>query len=285
VIGRLRNITSGAECKSDSMTSKGSAWALSDLPLVLFPKAAPATAVAAVDALLELASLAKATPDDPPILPARVHMLFRGLPGLWACANPQCSEIAEAERGGPTGALYAEPRQSCACGSQVYELHICLAHPFLENEPCSARARKLAAGKATIPVDILLVLRALPIASNVAVSAPNVDLTVGLKGDANGVPELTAVQAVLGDIKPTAAAPRFSVPDAENGDFLFRLDANTLSGKKGDGSGEVPKGTMCLFRPFSGDLTRTDAYREGGRGISAGARPRSADGRSSSQDR
>ena len=78
--------------------------------------------------------------------------------------------------------------------------------------------------------------------------------------DANGVPELTAVQAVLGDIKPTATAPRFSVPDAENGDFLFRLDANTLSGKKGDGSGEVPKGTMCLFRPFSGDLTRTDAY-------------------------
>ena len=130
---------------------------------------------------------------------------------------------------------------------------ICLAHPFFENEPCSARARKLAAGKATIAVDILLVLRALPIASNVAVSAPNVDLTVGLKSDANGVPELTAVQAVLGDIKPTATAPRFSVPDAENGDFLFRLDANTLSGKKGDGSGEVPKGTMCLFRPFSGD--------------------------------
>ena len=60
VIGRLRNITSGAECKSDPMTPKGSAWALSDLPLVLFPKASPTTAVAAVDALLELASLAKA---------------------------------------------------------------------------------------------------------------------------------------------------------------------------------------------------------------------------------
>jgi hypothetical protein len=125
VIGRLRNITSGAQSKADPLDSPGAAWALSRLPAVLFPKASSTIGADAVDALLELASLAKPTPDDPPILPARVHMLFRGLPGLWACANPKCSEIAEADRGGPTGALYAEPRQNCACGSQVYELHSC----------------------------------------------------------------------------------------------------------------------------------------------------------------
>jgi ATP-dependent helicase YprA (DUF1998 family) len=125
VIGRLRNITTGAVSRSDPVTSKGAAWAFADLPSALFPMAPPAAAAAAVDALLELASLAKPRPDDPPILPARVHLLFRGLPGLWACVNPQCSEIAEVDRGGPTGALYAEPRQNCACGSQVYELHSC----------------------------------------------------------------------------------------------------------------------------------------------------------------
>ncbi|MGE0677728.1 DEAD/DEAH box helicase [Pseudolabrys sp.] len=125
VIGRLRNITSGAQSAADPLDSPGAAWAISKLPQALFPNTPAAKGAAAVDALLELASLAKPAPDGPPILPARVHMLFRGLPGLWACANPKCSEIPPGDRGGPTGALYAEPRQNCACGSQVYELHSC----------------------------------------------------------------------------------------------------------------------------------------------------------------
>jgi hypothetical protein len=125
VIGRLRNITSGAQCAADPVNSPGAAWAISSLPQMLFPDAPAAKAAAAVDALLELASLAKPTPDASPILPARVHMLFRGLPGMWACANPNCTEIAPEHRGGPTGALYAEPRQNCPCKSQVYELHSC----------------------------------------------------------------------------------------------------------------------------------------------------------------
>ena len=65
-------------------------------------------------------------------------MLFRGLPGLWACANPTCAEIATEDRGGPTGALYAEPRQNCPCGSQVYELHSCRScGPSVAHEPTS----------------------------------------------------------------------------------------------------------------------------------------------------
>ena len=75
--------------------------------------------------LLELASLAKAAPDDPPILPARVHMLFRGLPGLWACANPQCSEIARSGTRRPNRRSLRGTAANCACGSQVYELHSC----------------------------------------------------------------------------------------------------------------------------------------------------------------
>ena len=125
VIGRLRNITSGAQSASDPIQSQGAAWAISNLPRALFPNVTGEKPAAAVDALLELASLAKPAPDASPILPARVHMLFRGLPGLWACANPTCTEIAAKDRGGPTGALYAEPRQNCPCGSQVYELHSC----------------------------------------------------------------------------------------------------------------------------------------------------------------
>jgi ATP-dependent helicase YprA (DUF1998 family) len=125
VLGRLRNITSGAQLVSDPVISPGAAWALTQLPAALFPQSDAETAAAAVDALLELASLARPDLSTPPLLPARVHLMFRGLPGLWACANPQCTNIAEVERGGPTGALYAEARQNCGCGAQVYELHSC----------------------------------------------------------------------------------------------------------------------------------------------------------------
>ena len=132
---------------------------------------------------------------------------------------------------------------------------ICLAHPFVENVPCSPRARALVEGKDAVAVDILLVLRALPIASNEALSVPNVDLNAGLKPDPNGVPELSAKQIVSGDTSAGADAPRFAVAEAQAGDFLFKLDANTLSGKAG-----VAKGTMCLFRPFAGEPTKTDIY-------------------------
>lgn len=125
VVGRLRNITSGASSPSDPIASPGAAWAFTELPEILFPAVDQATAAAAVDALVELASLARAAPGSPPLLPARVHLLFRGLPGLWTCVNPQCDQIPEAARGGPTGALYAESRQNCGCKSQVYELHSC----------------------------------------------------------------------------------------------------------------------------------------------------------------
>lgn len=124
-LARLRNITSGAKCESDPIEDHGAAWALTDLPGVLFPGVDDIVGTVATDALLELASLARPAPEAAPLLPARVHMLFRGLPGLWACVNPDCTEIDAALRGGPTGKLYAEPRQSCACGSQVYELHSC----------------------------------------------------------------------------------------------------------------------------------------------------------------
>jgi hypothetical protein len=132
---------------------------------------------------------------------------------------------------------------------------ICLAHPFVENVPCSPRARALAEGKEAVAIDILLVLRALPIASNEALSISNVAANAGLKRDPKGVPELSAEQVVNGYTVAEADAPRFAVADAEAGDFLFKLDANTLSGKAG-----VAKGTMCLFRPFTGEPTKTDVY-------------------------
>jgi hypothetical protein len=138
---------------------------------------------------------------------------------------------------------------------------VCLSHPLLDTEPCSPRAKALAAGKDTTAIDILLVLRALPIASSLALSTANANSDSGLQKDPSGIPELTPAMVLAAELEPAGDGPRLAVADAAVGDVLFRLDANTLGGKNGDGAGHaVPKGTMCLFRPFAGEPSNRDVY-------------------------
>ncbi|CAN1547097.1 DEXHc_Hrq1-like domain containing protein [Caulobacteraceae bacterium] len=81
---------------------------------------------AALDAVLAGAAAEKATKEDPK--PAfRAHMFARRIQGMWACANPGCTEVSE-EFAGPgraIGKLYAAPASKCACGGQVLELLYC----------------------------------------------------------------------------------------------------------------------------------------------------------------
>jgi ATP-dependent helicase YprA (DUF1998 family) len=126
VVGRLLNLTSGAPSASDPETAEGGgAQEISALAGRLFPGANPDASRRATDALVELASLARRSPEAPPLLAARAHAFFRGLPGLWACVDPDCTELAEERRGGPTGALYAQPRARCVCGARAFELNTC----------------------------------------------------------------------------------------------------------------------------------------------------------------
>lgn len=69
---------------------------------------------------LALATYARPDPDAPPLLPTRLHMWFRQLPGLWACLNPTCGAGA-----GPLGRLQASPDPWCECGSRVLEFYTC----------------------------------------------------------------------------------------------------------------------------------------------------------------
>ena len=67
-------------------------------------------------------------PDTPPILSMRLHAFFRGLPGLWACLNPNCPEVLEQYRGErPVGKVYTDPRPWCSerCGARVLEVFSC----------------------------------------------------------------------------------------------------------------------------------------------------------------
>lgn len=136
VLAELKNITTGAAAEADPSLAAGAAKSMSQLADLMFGQQGE-KALMATDALLELTSLARSGNGEAPLLPARIHLMFRGLPGLWACVNSECGELDEALRGGPTGALYAEPRRHCACGSQVLELWSCrscgiaVAHAFV----------------------------------------------------------------------------------------------------------------------------------------------------------
>ena len=133
VVGRLRNLTSGAHSGEDPETDgpgEGPAQAFNALGKRLFPAVEQDLAREATDGLLELASMARRG-EGSPLLAARVHVFFRGLPGLWACSDPRCSAVSRALRVRwgdelpPTGALYSQPRRNCRCGGRVFEVHTC----------------------------------------------------------------------------------------------------------------------------------------------------------------
>lgn len=106
----------------------GQAQSVSYLERELFPTASPAVAAKATTALMTIGSAARPSKTEQGLLPCRVHAFFRGLPGLWVCMDPDCSEVPESKRGidrRPCGKLYAQPRERCECGAQVLELYTC----------------------------------------------------------------------------------------------------------------------------------------------------------------
>ena len=104
---------------------------LSQLAQECWPNAAsPSDQERATAGLLAAGSFARPTalPDTPPILSMRVHAFFRGVPGFWACLNPDCPEVPSPYRGErPVGRVYTDPRPWCSdrCGGRVLELFSC----------------------------------------------------------------------------------------------------------------------------------------------------------------
>ncbi|MGH6952273.1 MAG: DEAD/DEAH box helicase, partial [Vitreimonas sp.] len=96
---------------------------LAGLGAIVFPGVADSER--AIDALLALGSRARKAAGDPSLIPCRIHSFFRGLPGLWACMDPQCSALPAPERGAPVGKLYAQPVERCSCNAPVLEYFTC----------------------------------------------------------------------------------------------------------------------------------------------------------------
>lgn len=100
----------------------GHAVSLSELATFVFGPESDAEM--ALTALVAFGSLARPSDGRPGLLPCRVHTFFRGLPGLWACLDPQCPDRGSDEVG-PIGNLFGQPRQACECGSRVFEIFTC----------------------------------------------------------------------------------------------------------------------------------------------------------------
>jgi hypothetical protein len=78
----------------------------------------------AIEGLLTCLSTARSQSDSAP-LPLRAHLFFRNVQGIWACSNPQCSEIVDRTEDCSVGSLHYQPTLSCRCGSRVLELLTC----------------------------------------------------------------------------------------------------------------------------------------------------------------
>lgn len=94
--------------------------ALIPISRIIFPKGeAPDQAL---ESLLALMSFAREKGTERVFAPVRSHLFFRGLPGLFACINPNCGGRALKDKPAILGRLFSTPQLRCHCGSRVYEL-------------------------------------------------------------------------------------------------------------------------------------------------------------------
>jgi ATP-dependent helicase YprA (DUF1998 family) len=97
---------------------------LDELAAEVFPNVDSDLADRALTALVALGSTARPRSGEAGLLPCRVHAFFRGLPGIWACVDEHCTARGDLPAG-PVGRVWSQPRDTCSCGSRVFELFTC----------------------------------------------------------------------------------------------------------------------------------------------------------------
>lgn len=98
----------------------GKATALEALTKILCPNSSSEVAARATDSLLALCSHAKRQRDSRVLVPTRLHLFHRGLPGLYACADPQCSgRLAPHQGPSILGRFHTKPMLACSCESKA----------------------------------------------------------------------------------------------------------------------------------------------------------------------
>ena len=101
---------------------RGNAVSLGELSKSIFSNLDRDEALNAVSVLLAIAPLARK--NNMVLFPARMHMLFRGIKGVYACANPLCRH-SHSHKSLTLGEIFLnDGHMTCPeCGSVVYELY------------------------------------------------------------------------------------------------------------------------------------------------------------------
>ena len=101
--------------------TRGNAMSFNQLALKAFPSNEAETAQKATSAFLAIAPLAK-NANNQVLYPARLHMMFRGLQGIYACSNPMCKHKNHDGSLGLGRVYLNKPGTRCDCGGVIYEL-------------------------------------------------------------------------------------------------------------------------------------------------------------------
>lgn len=100
---------------------RGSAISFKELSIKVFPDVDVEIAEKATSVLLSIAPMAK-NKEGQVLFPSRLHMMFRGIQGIYACSNPNCSEKKHSSSL-PLGKIYIGKHEDmCRCGGKIYEL-------------------------------------------------------------------------------------------------------------------------------------------------------------------
>lgn len=131
---RFDNVSDAAEWMYDHLVSyrpfyellqrcRGTACSIDELAAGIFGKLEKEDAFKAVSVLLAIAPLAKSR-DGAILFPARMHMLFRGIRGVYACTNPKCKH-SHSDGTLTLGEIFlSDGKLVCPyCQSTVYELY------------------------------------------------------------------------------------------------------------------------------------------------------------------
>lgn len=102
---------------------RGNAISLNQLADEIFPTKDKNESLKAISVLLAIAPLAKSKAGNV-LFPARMHMLFRGLEGVFACTNPHCKKGISDETMSLGEVFLKDNHLTCPeCGSVVFELY------------------------------------------------------------------------------------------------------------------------------------------------------------------
>jgi DEAD/DEAH box helicase domain-containing protein len=131
-LGEALNDLNVAEAIRDASKARhGSVRAtqVPDLDKILFEGEGDTISEAMRGLLLAL-GLAKQESIDRSPQPVRGHLFFHNLLNLWACTNPNCTDIncdhtLRSNQQMPIGAIFANHRLTCSCGSRVLDLIVC----------------------------------------------------------------------------------------------------------------------------------------------------------------